>query len=567
MELKDRVEQLERRVLELEREVRRLSRTPAGSGLPAGKNRGTEARPVPEAPPEPGISAVPARAAGTENAGGAPHRPVDWEHLIARVWLPRIFMFVLLIGLLWGFKAAADVGLLSPGVRCLMGFAAGAALVYAGFRQQRRERVLLSHVLLGGSISVFMLSTFAAHNLYGYFGAFPAFALNVLWVLAGLYFAWRLGSEALAVLASLAGVLAPFLVHSSEPSPVFLAAYDTVLFTAFLLFALKQRYPKLFYIMFGLQHLSFLLFPLLTDTGSEEMAAGVLAQHLILLAALLSGRPLLQHHAKILVTSFVITGIWFRAAFEPGVYEPALLAFAAGYAALSWLVLRPKQPESLPYGLTIASYALLAYLAAVIPGRTLPLALEAQGVLAFYLGVTVRSRLQQANGLIIYTFALLLAAGYLSGGMDSPWSLQTLTWLGTLVSLGVLRRLIVRHPEEVSRSTAASVILYVMAGILLLFLADFTLAAAGDLPDQIQHLLVSLVWGLYAVAVLFAGIRTDRKQARLAGLCLLFLTLLKVIFLDLPTVALWVKAVLFIGLGAAGIGISRMFYGGGKKED
>ncbi|WP_426446352.1 DUF2339 domain-containing protein [Paenibacillus sp. S-38] len=563
MELKDRVDQLERRVLELEREVRRLSRTPAGSGLPSGSARSTAAATALPSAAEPAVTAA---APGPEDAGTTPHQSVDWEHLIAKIWLPRIFMFVLLIGLLWGFKAAAEVGLLSPGLRCLLGFAAGAACVYAGFRQQRRERVLLSHVLLGGAVSVFMLSTFAAHDLYGYIGAAPAFALNVLWVLAGLYFARRLQSEALAVLASLAGILAPFLVHSSEPSPLFLSAYDTLLFTAFLLFSVKYRFAKLFYTIFVLQHLSFLLFPLLTGTGSEEMAAGVLAQHLILLAALLSGQTLLRHHTKILVVSFAITCVWFKLVFEPFVFETALLIFTAGYAFLSWAFLRPRDPASLPYGLTIVSYALLAYLAAVIPGRTLPLALELQGILAIHLGIKVRSRLQQLNGLLIYILALLLAAGYLSGGIDSPWSLQTLTWLGTLLSLGALRRLVVRHGGEAYLSTAAAGIPYAMAVILLLFLADFTLAASAQLPDQIQHLLVSLVWALYAVAVLFAGIRTDRKQARLAGLCLLFLTLIKVIFLDLPTVALWVKAVLFIGLGAAGIGISRMFYGSGKKE-
>lgn len=50
------------------------------------------------------------------------------------------------------------------------------------------------------------------------------------------------------------------------------------------------------------------------------------------------------------------------------------------------------------------------------------------------------------------------------------------------------------------------------------------------------------------------------KGARYAGVILLISTLLKVIFIDLPTVSILVKAVLFIGLGAVGLVISRMFY-------
>ncbi|MCZ8521924.1 MULTISPECIES: DUF2339 domain-containing protein [Paenibacillus] len=557
MDLIDRVDQLERRVLELEREVRRLSRTPAGTGLPSGASRS---------------NSKPAQTPASAGSPQAPverkpevRKPVDWEHLIAKVWLPRIFMFVLLIGVLWGFKAAADAGLLSPALRCMLGFAAGAACFYAGWRQQRMGRVLLSQVLLGGALSIFMLSTFAAHYFYGFFGTVPAFALNVLWVLAGLAVAARLRSETLAVLASLAGILAPFLVRSSEPSPLFLVSYDTLLFTAFLLLAMKLRFVTLFYTIFALQQLSLLLFPVLTGTGAEAMAVGVLAQHFILLCALIAGQSLLRHHTKVLVLSFAIMAVWFKLTFEPQVYEAALLAFTALYAAVSWF-LRARAAASLPYGLMILTYALLAYLAAVLPGRTLPLALELQGAASFYLGVTVRSRLQQANALIVYILGLLLAAGYLAHGMESPWSLQSLTWLITLVSLAAIRFLYTRHLAESTRK-AAAVLASMMAGVLLLFLADFTSAAAGGLPVQIQHLLVSLVWSLYAVAVLFFGIRRSRKSVRLAGLCLLFLTLIKVIFLDLPNVALWVKAVLFIGLGAAGIGISRMFYGSGAQRE
>jgi hypothetical protein len=40
----------------------------------------------------------------------------------------------------------------------------------------------------------------------------------------------------------------------------------------------------------------------------------------------------------------------------------------------------------------------------------------------------------------------------------------------------------------------------------------------------------------------------------------LFVTLFKLVLIDLPIVSVLVRAVLFIGVGAAGVAISRLFY-------
>jgi uncharacterized membrane protein len=52
----------------------------------------------------------------------------------------------------------------------------------------------------------------------------------------------------------------------------------------------------------------------------------------------------------------------------------------------------------------------------------------------------------------------------------------------------------------------------------------------------------------------------DKRKARLAGILFLFVILLKIIFTDLPDVSTAVRALLFIGLGGIGVGVSRLFY-------
>lgn len=94
-----------------------------------------------------------------------PKPPVDWEHAIARVWLPRVFIVVLLLGVLWGFIAAVSAGYLTQPVRCLLGLVAAGAMYFFGERQVRGQREGLAQVLLGGSVAVLML-TFLRRIIY-----------------------------------------------------------------------------------------------------------------------------------------------------------------------------------------------------------------------------------------------------------------------------------------------------------------------------------------------------------------------------------------------------------------
>jgi uncharacterized membrane protein len=77
---------------------------------------------------------------------------VDWERVIGQVWLPRVFILVLLLGVLWAFKAASDVGFITDAVKCILGFLSSAALIAGGEWQIRKGRAALGQVLLGGAM-------------------------------------------------------------------------------------------------------------------------------------------------------------------------------------------------------------------------------------------------------------------------------------------------------------------------------------------------------------------------------------------------------------------------------
>ncbi|ACT04797.1 DUF2339 domain-containing protein [Paenibacillus sp. JDR-2] len=558
MELDDRVSRLEARITELEKEITELKESKQSLYKPY----------VPPVLPKnsPRAPYTPVGHSAAQKQEIKKEKP-DWEHLIARVWLPRIFLFVLLIGIIWGFKAAVDGGFLTETMRCILGYVACGAFIFVGFRQQKAKRPLLAQVLFGGSIGIGMLTTFAAHGLYELMNVPVAFILNIVFVVLGVLFSHNLRSQALAMLASAAGVLTPFLLNSDHPSVIFFVVYEALLFVSFMVFALGRKYAALFYQSFVLLQIAFAIYELIADGNEKIVALGILAQQLVLLLSIFAKTPLIRHQLRLLVSSFALTALWFKLSYSELAFNVAMLAFFAMYALIAFWFLKKQKEESkdkVPYALTVASYALLFSLANFLPAESVPVVLLIEGVAALWLGFVVKSLTQQINGIVIYLIGCILGLDTVMGFMDSIVSMATLIWIVLLVTLGCLIKMVSRFGVGRSTKEALLVLWYGIGLALLTFLTEVTNVLTKDLNTNAQHLLVSAVWVVYSVAVIGYGLKKQIKKARLTGLALLFLTLMKVIFMDLPSVSLLAKAVLFMGLGFIGILLSRFFY---NKKD
>jgi len=149
----------------------------------------------------------------TKNNNNIIKESIDWEKQIGQVWLPRIFIFVFLLGVIWAFKAASDYGLINNQVKISIGYISAFLLLLLGNLQMKRKRSALGQVLLGGSVVLLLIVTFAMHTLYELIHVLPALLLNILWVILGIFLANRFKSQPLAVLTAVGGYLIPFLIN------------------------------------------------------------------------------------------------------------------------------------------------------------------------------------------------------------------------------------------------------------------------------------------------------------------------------------------------------------------
>lgn len=510
----------------------------------------------------------PAPLAAEPSLAAEPLEPVDLEHLIGRVWLPRIFILVLLVGVLWGFKAAVNAGYLTEPIRCLLGVVASGALIWLGERQIRNDRVALGQVLLGGAVSLLVLTTFAAHVLYGLIGTMPAFGLNVLTVVGGVWLAHRHRSEALAILASVGGFLVPFLVESAEPNTLFFIGYEAVTSAAFLMFAWRNGYLYLHYVSLALFHLTAVFFSILVSGVDEQaLAYGVLAHHGALLLLVLLRRTATDATFSYvtLYTSAVVTISWWYELIyrvDTNFYKGFLLSLVIVYALLA-LWRRQERQEVAVYS-SVALFTLMIYLFNQLAADYEAMALLVEGTITLWLAYYLKTRLQLVTGAAIYLIGFVMT---LFQPFHKILSTETLTWVVLLASVLVLfeclRRRTLHQPDEDGLGVGAGYVQAagaVFAVLLLVFLTMMTDVLSRPLSRDGEYMAVSFVWGLYAIVAIIFGTMRNSSFARLSGVILLFVTLLKLIFVDLPTVSVAVRAILFIGLGAVGVGISRLFY-------
>lgn len=204
-----RMERLERVVEELAR------RLPATTPLDAPAAR----RPEPAAAIQ--------RAPALSNAAVAALRtrePVRWD---GQLWLNRLGIGLLLLGVALLFRYSIDMGWITPGVRVGFGTAVGLTLLAAGLRIGDRGR--FGSVLVGGGIAVFYIVGWAAFNLYSLIGYTAAFAGMV--AVTGLAFglALKKNEPALGILGAIGGLGTPLLLGISYGSPRGLALYTCVI--------------------------------------------------------------------------------------------------------------------------------------------------------------------------------------------------------------------------------------------------------------------------------------------------------------------------------------------------
>ncbi|AXI29113.1 hypothetical protein CIB87_08830 [Priestia megaterium] len=545
---KERIEELERKISSLEEDVATLKSLVYKTNSP---------RPAVHAPPKQRQETDKRPAQTAAKSSQAIEEPVDWEKVLFQTWLPRIFIFVFIIGVLWGFKAASDYGLMNEKAKVVLGFVVSIGFAVTGHFQIKKGRLVLGQVLVGGAIPILMLTTFAMHSLYHLTGPPLAFILNASWIILGIIATVFYRSQALGIISAVGGVLVPFLIESNSPNALVFVGYETLLYIAFLYVAVKQKYSILYVLSAVLLNLTLLIYySFVGDNGVKELLGmAILIQHLCLLSSFFLSKSVLQIYAFTLLSSLAVTYGWLLAVFNDGTTTLVLLALVIIYAFGAYAARSSK--EKFEFFITYLIVAVAFFIHQLVDLREGVILYVIQGLAVYYIAMTYKNLLHQ---LFSYTIYILSATYILVTPIEEVLSLPTLNWLVVLASILVFIWISIQKTEKDEHDTfkiGGSIVFSILS---LIFATEVTVAGTNDLSANTQTLIMTAVWLVLSIAAFVVGSLKTFKTATYVGVGILFLTLFKLILYDLPFIPMAIRALLFIVLGAIGLIISRLFY-------
>lgn len=158
----------------------------------------------------------------------------DLEGTIGKLWLNRIGIVAILIGVAYFLKYAFDSGWIGPGGRVTIGLIAGIAVVVWSESFRRKGSAAFSYSLKAVGIGILYLSLWAASQYFHLVPASAAFVAMILVTASTITLALTQDAEILAVYAMIGGFSTPALVSTGENHEIILFSYVLLLDLAIL---------------------------------------------------------------------------------------------------------------------------------------------------------------------------------------------------------------------------------------------------------------------------------------------------------------------------------------------
>ncbi|SDM49465.1 DUF2339 domain-containing protein [Sediminibacillus halophilus] len=544
-QLEEKVRHIEAELVEVKKELRNLQHNEPEAGS-VEEQRPAIAEPV---------------SSATEK------EPKDMEQIISD-WLPRVFILVFVLGIIWAFIAAMDRGILSPPIRVMAGFVVSGLLYGIGHMQFRKNPSALSIVLLGGSIIVYIASIFAGNVLYLLIPYLITLILLAAGMVAGVWMSRKYGSQSLLAIIGLGAYLYPFLFAGDRGTETIFYLYETLIFAGLVLESVYKRYKVTWNIANYAFIFAVVFFAFVGAGTTTFVTFSALAMQQLLIIYL----AFQVHHtaSKEMYIPAISTGAFFLYLIGLDVFgqhDYQLYSFyfatAAAYGGLS--LVKGQSLTVLKNTFFVFSMFYLFLIITESLEETIyvqMLVYVIQAAIVYYLS----QKRNSLFGTIASFFLLIPVINQLTLYPGRNLStIEVLCWL-LLIGFFLAIYCFKEKASVLKQSWVAIAAPYVIAGLLLYYF--------GEISDMLTYnraldfdIALSMSWMIFVALMYGAYSFFKEKHWQYLGLAFLMITLAKIILYDLTTIDIVWRAVLFITLGVIGLFISRIYYNQQKKQE
>jgi len=539
----------------------------------------TPPSPLPEPPSQPAPFVAPEFPPVTPPsaplAGG-----LDLESIIAGRWLNRIGIVALLLATAFFLKYAFENNWIGPTGRVAIGLLAGTALLGWSQRLLGRGYLYFSEGIAGLGAGVLYLSLYAAWEFYHLVPQAVAFAGMVAVTAAMTAIAIGRNSQRIALLALVGGLLSPILVSTGTDQQVFLFTYLAVLDAGLLALARRRDWRGLEFLAFIGTQIYF--WGWYGEFYNDDKLARTVA-FATLFFALFAALPVVRAASRSFgmpasQTALVLfNAFWYllalRAMLWPGRKWELTLAVLALAAAHLVVAERAPQPEAGGRSLVRLLFAGLAltFVTLAIPirleGRWITMAWSVEGLVLVWSGFRAGLRGLRWAGLALFAvtaFRLWVFEIPADRLFLNPRFAAFATAVACLATAFYFSR---QHREAMAPPAAGlgrdEVTAFGLVGIgvnvFLLWALSLELSDAYAANELARQLSLSLLWTLYATALIVLGVREASATLRWQALALFGLVVGKVFLYDLSFLERIYRIVSFVVLGVVLLVVSFLY--------
>jgi uncharacterized membrane protein len=509
------------------------------------------------------------------------------ESAIGTRWIGRIGVLAILFGVAFFLKYSFDNKLIGETGRVILGIFWGAVFVSVGeYLQKKKNLGLYGQLLSGGGLAVLYLSLYAAFALYHLIPA-PLAAAGMLAVTtAGMTLSIRYSTYSLAAIALLGGFLTPIMLSTGQNQPLTLFGYILLLDIGTLLLIRFRQWPWLVAAsLFGTMLLYCGWHSEFYSDAQRWLAFGVVLVFFIFYNLHILISRFYSKNKESIIDQIVIFGsvaFFFLAFFSQYNWTPTwpVKIFTLGLAAVEISLAMTVRSRASAAHMTIAVYTTASLIMTVVATfivleqRWIMPALAAEmtalGWIGFRLDLpTLRRGAYLLGLLVLFRFAYDVTI-YLEPFQSFVpiFNGRFLICAAAVMCFYVLMYLIARNQNKLDtneRYTLAISFIITQSLSLILLSVEvydfFRFRSPGHAPGwgdshYSYQLSLSVLWALYASLLTAAGIFKRIRGARILGILLLGVTVLKVFLLDLSELQTFYRVISFIVLGLLLLAVS-----------
>lgn len=549
--------------------------------LDAPQQEAQEESPSPQPPPPP---AWPPHRAATSSPGRAT------EVQLGQKWLLIGGIAITVLGLGFFLKYAFEQNWVGPVGRVLLSYLASAAFLGVGDHFRRKEAKTFGLYLLGGGIAALYLTTFAASQIYDLIGPILAFGLMLLITILAGTLSLLYATKWLSVLGLIGGFLTPILLSTGQDNQLALMSYMTLLNVGILAIAAFKQWTLLNYLGFGF---TWFLFSGWYASFYEIEKFWRTIFFLNLFFLIYAVAPFLYYFVRerqervqslaiLSPNAFIAFGFSYAMIREYAALpfvSIITLAYAGLFFWMAYYLYQRSRENRDPFVLLLSQgiFFLLITVPILFSGHWITVFWAAQTIALLWAAVHLQHRwlYRGAAVMLVLTvgkfvlhdydeiFRLRLLDLYYARGFThlivERW-LTTTVVLTTLFTSAHLLRTASTEALPAWLEKGESQLLRTFGILLFLALNCEVGAFFYDYAPQARFAAISVLWTLFAAALMGLGFTKDLANLRQTSLGLFAVTVVKVFFWDMAKVSTPFRIISFIVLGLMLIGASYLYY-------